>query len=234
MVVVVGAWYDQGMGGSARTLVIDDGSLTGLLACAAASEQWEIGKNAGGCPIIWPDASHGNTEAIQSAVLRHAELYGLEVSSAPSQASTDPDAPAGLAESVMLLGALSVATAEGCDRVLWPAQGSGGGGGGGDELDVGGLARMIDKSVLVARLASIDSDATQIDTPYFDLTDRQVAELALDMGVPIDACWWWARADEIVEDSQSGEVREAQRNRWMAALREAGWESVAAGDASGN
>jgi hypothetical protein len=50
-------------------------------------------------------------------------------------------------------------------------------------------------------------------TPYVDFVDAQIADLALDMDLPVWTCWWWEGEGEA----------ERVKERWMAALGKAGW-----------
>ena len=60
----------------------------------------------------------------------------------------------------------------------------------------------------------------RIETPLIDLTDRQLGELALDMGVPVELCWWWGPGK--AGDHLPGRLY----RRWTTALREPGWATA--------
>lgn len=234
-----------------RCLVIVDGSLTSLLACASAREaalgaatargrrpRAREGANPGSGteppPIAWipcfwgaskpgsgPTAESGQPEspgelipslraAIRSgnagpaialartiAAERQANLLGLQV--VRSEAKIDPDSR-GPSESHLLLAAVADAAREGCSHVVWPVLCTNGTDHGlraaDSDVDVDAVARVIDRALLVTRLASLDLDeqgslSPEVRAPYADLTDHQAAELAMDMDLPVHLCWWW-------------------------------------------
>jgi len=205
------------MGMVVRTLVLSDGSLPGLLACAAAREGATVASAEGSSgeiatPAVFAFAAGSAPTASQrGAVMRHAEAYSLEVigeSAAPGM-----DAAAGEAETLGLMAAAHAGVRRGCLGVTWPATGAAG-----DSLDLDRIAAITDRAFLVGRLVAMDAAAAgaaglRLETPYADLTDRQVAELAMDMDVPVAACWWWGNDRAGAEE----------RARWMRALEAVGW-----------
>lgn len=87
------------------------------------------------------------------------------------------------AESRRLLDACSLARDEGCARVVWPAWCAG---------DIDGIAVALERARLVSTLASLDArrGGLAIDTPVLDLTEPQLADLAVDVGVPAERGWF--------------------------------------------
>ena len=64
------------------------------------------------------------------------------------------------------------------------------------EMDLDAASSHVDRALLVTRLVAMDADRHQcasivVETPYADFSDRQLAELALDMGVPFRKAPWW-------------------------------------------
>jgi hypothetical protein len=121
-----------------------------------------------------------------------------------------------------LLAAAYVAAAHRCDRVVWPVQ-SPAPVSGEDDVDLDRIAADVDRALLVSRLVALDADehgrpGLRIETPYVDLSDRQLAELAFDMDVPVHLCWWW-----------EGESGAAERERWLGTLRAVGWRAPETG-----
>lgn len=110
-------------------------------------------------------------------------------------------------------------------RLVWPVQLGGGGGGGiGEKLDpqraelvIQGLSDAADRALLLSRLLAMDSESAFngrlgagrfiIQTPYLELSDEQMVELALDMDVPLG---------EIVPGPGEAE------DRWLKVIRAAG------------
>src|SRR5205814_1142018 len=58
----------------------------------------------------------------------------------------------------------------------------------------------------------------EVQAPYADLTDSQVADLILDMDLPIWTCWW-----NQGPGAEPGAV--AERDHWARLLKAAGLES---------
>jgi hypothetical protein len=70
------------------------------------------------------------------------------------------------------------------------------------------LADVCDRALLAGQLVGLDvarlgsagdgapmAKGLRIETPYADLTDAQLMDLALDMDVPLHACWWCLNED---------------------------------------
>ena len=69
----------------------------------------------------------------------------------------------------------------------------------------------------------------RIKTPLADLSARQLAEVALDLNVPIELCWWW-KAAELAGGMTSAATSVAmeQRHQWTALFTQLGWRERAA------
>lgn len=193
-----------------------------------------------GSPAVWiavPDGAPG--EARAKAAGMQAELFGLGFSQthleggwkeegripdnesagrAPARSAGAPRGeertPEGQVASHVLLSAAYLAVGQGRDRVVWPI--SAGRLGHDEEIDLNRASLAADRALLVSRLVALDSDehgrpAILIEVPYVDLSDRQVAELAVDMDLPVHSCWWW------------GEPASAEAKRWLRVLRGVGW-----------
>lgn len=196
-----------------RTLVICDGGLTALVAAASVSEDLtRRQQQPHTAAFIWVPGPNGTAEA---AATKHADLYGLTVIASDA---SGPDAVAeiqvsGITASAMLLRAGEQAAAHGCRRVIWPIQASPGV----DRPDINDVARVLDRALLASRLVSLDAKTGElgdeplpdirIETPYADLTDAQIIDLARDLAVPIEACWWWGA---------KGPAATFLRSRWSA------------------
>lgn len=179
-------------------MVISDGGIAGLLACAAAG--------SGGGGSIWAPSLNADTYLTRRrAAERAAGLYGLSVLGGPDIAGgADPEG-----RTRMLLEACFLAKRSGIGTVLWPVTA-------GPELELDRVAAAADRALLAGRLASVGQDpGVEIRVPYVDYTDRQLADLVLDMDLPIWTCWWY--------DAAGNASAEAERAHWAALLREAGW-----------
>lgn len=111
------------------------------------------------------------------------------------------DAPDPERELRRLVEASFLAVRERFDVLMYPAHGG---------PDHSRVVRIVDAGVHVGRLASLGERSLRVDTPYADLSDRQLADLAVDMDLPVWLCDW------AIEPSPD-------RDRWVAVLKEAGW-----------
>ena len=183
-------------GQAVPTLLVHDGGLGAMVAAMtlpAPARAYAWGTR--------PDAA--------AFARRHAEALGM----AGVLVHDDP-APAGpLRTSRTLLAACAAAVEQGCPVILWPHNAG---------HDVRTLADAADIARLVARAAAIDNGGRgrpgqptagggvsdlRIDAPFLDMSDVQLAELALDLEAPLDPGWWddadharWARAFEAARD----------------------------------
>lgn len=211
-----------------RTLILTDGGLASLIAATHAREAATL---AG----ITPDTLANNVvlhafvpqpEAVllqRKAAATQAEVLGLGWCGTDSRgmALPAPQADEHERECIELFGAALLAARLGCESIVWPATA-----GTSDSVNIDRLASINDRALVAARFASITSQSATatgivIDTPFAELSDQQLADLALDAGVPLQTCWWWTRQpdDPVVEQ---------ERNRWNAALQHAGWGAMAA------
>lgn len=194
-----------------RTLVLCDGSIYSLLACGCAAE--ETARGAPPARVMPFPASVADDEARRGAVERMSRVFGLETLLPPPG---PPDSmPEGEAAVVGLVSAAYAAARNGCSLVVWAENAATG-----ESLDLDRVAMSHDRAVLVSRLVALDAalhgqPGIRLDTPYVDFTDRQIADLVIDMDLPVETCWWWR------------DPRQAERRRWMEVLKSAGW--VAAG-----
>lgn len=225
--------------GTARTLVLFDGDLPSVLAVAYAAEEAllparrsssrVIRTHAGPdrrqpsdggpapAPMVCP-AYFGLAEARERAAAlgRVLDLFSLDrVADDTPPLSTRPDA-AGEDQTRLLVHAGYLALSVGCDRVVWPAQC-------GEDLRTEAptlerIAGAIDRALLVSRVIALDTpravDAPEIETPFVDLSDRQIAEMVMDIEAPLSGCWWWGGSSPSAL---------AARDRWGTLLRSLGW-----------
>lgn len=188
------------------TLVISDGDLPSLLACAAVHESGRA-QTGPTSSAIWVSVPGDSAQA--AAARRQAELYGFCVLELTASSS---DALGGVeALSSTLLRAAALASAEGLRCVIWPRNA-------GERLELPAARHAIERAELVSRLASLEAEvlgrpAIEVRALYADLTDTQIADLALDMDLPIQTCWWW---DGSAPDAPTC------RQRWGTALSAAG------------
>jgi len=212
-------------GSGSRTLVLGDGGLESLLACAWVRESLAAdGLSASDRPPILLPWTERLTEANVEAVIRHAATFGLELIESLPEASAQ-FAPSGMRDLThRLVAAVHHAARLGCDHVLWPVCA-----GVGDGVDVDRAAAAEDLAWLVSRLVALDATdhgvpAIRITVPFVHFSAVQMAELVLDMDLDPTSCWWWEGSSAAKPGSGSPGVDPGvqQRAAWLPLLERAG------------
>jgi 7-cyano-7-deazaguanine synthase in queuosine biosynthesis len=217
------------------TLIINDGRPGGLIACWAEGVVRPRAARTGGVEPPGPVAWFGGDErpALErrrEAVRRQAEVCRLSAVServavrfetaqaAPGTPPLGETMTAGARTTAMLMSAAVEAVALRCERVLWPVHAGGARAPG--EIDVNTLADITDRAMFVANLIGLDAAGPghgprplTIETPYADLTDAQLMDLALDMDAPLGACW------SCLNDAERACGTCSQCMRWREALK---------------
>lgn len=190
-----------------RCVIISDGGVESLLACAMAHEQQQLsGSDSSEASVLlpgwweWTEEIDLMISAVDPAVVRQAGVYGLDIF--PNQSVYPPDdhrvlseCSIGSIQSRILVEAAQTALRAGIRKVVWPIrlmrpesdQGV-------DQL-VEQIGITIDRAILASRLASLDADEgtgvdVVIETPFVDLSNAQLADLASDLAIPLETCWW--------------------------------------------
>ena len=205
-----------------QMVVMVDGDLPSVVAAANAKEAMLSAGGGVGAgrvgPLLWP-AVDGSNPARMAACVRLAAVLGLTLMERRS-VSVGPRGGEWSSPTRVLMDACTDTATQGRTEVVWPVQFTAGGRGtGGLDLDL--VSRASDRALLVTRLMTLDAGShgvpsLRVETPFVDLTDRQVADLAVDLAVPVSSCWWW-------EGAETGDEAGALRARWTAALRAAGF-----------
>lgn len=216
----------RSMDGAPPALVVSDGGVTSLLACAIEAETPRPDPDLP--PIVLVACGSGPAAQARAAAARaQAERYGLTVlepASALLAGTSFDDDPE--RTNLMLLHAAHQAARRRCPRVIWPVQP---GLGAGESHWIDRLAADADRALLVTRLLWLDADrhgcpALTVETPFLDATDRQVADLIAEFNAPLELCWWWAagRSRSDTAGARGDEplaVRaRAEYERWVAVL----------------
>ncbi len=198
-------------------LVLADGGLEGLVAAAIAVERADLPTERH--VHLWPvpPANEAVRETARAAAERQARVLRLGTVAArvPTTGTTEAERT-----STLLLRAAFIAAELGCRRVVWPVRAPI------DRAtrkpDLEASATILDRALLVSRLVSLDLahspvPEVRIETPLLDLSDAQIADLALDLAVPLSAVWW-----ATVEGSgTTADHARAERERWGALLEPA-------------
>jgi hypothetical protein len=188
-----------------RCVILSDGGVESLLACAMASEQQQLSGNDASILLPgwweWTEEIDLMISAVDPAIVRQAAVYGLDIF--PQQSVYPPDDPHALGESSIgsiqsriLLEAAQIAIRSGIRKVVWPVRIMRPENASVIEGFVDQIAMAIDRGLLASRLASLD--ATQdtavdvvIETPFVDLSNDQMLDLAGDLAIPLETCWWY-------------------------------------------
>jgi hypothetical protein len=177
----------------ARYLILDDADLSSLVCVAMAAERWGSTGGKAPAPVVvpswWRDNADGAMPLVHRCVERHALVYAHRPIA--EELVVEPAEPAGSFPelSALLLAATRLAGRLGCDAVLFPVRAA--------DLDPEGrvlldtVAREVDRAALVARLGGLDSGAPcSVVTPLIDFDDEQLIDLARELSVPTETCWW--------------------------------------------
>jgi hypothetical protein len=199
-----------------RVLVMVDGDLASVVAAANAKEAALAGVTAGKDtpgPVLWPAHDPGD-ETRRAACRRLASTLGLTLIERRSR-SVGPEEGGWTSPTRILLDACTDAAAAGRSEVIWPVQFPVTAAAA-RELDA--ISQAVDRALLVTRLMALDAaehttPSLHVEVPMVDLTDAQVADLAVDLAAPAVCCWWW---DATTQDAL------AARERWLPVLRSAG------------
>ncbi len=189
-----------------RCVIISDGGVESLIACAMASEQQQLSNTEPSMLLPgwweWTDEIDLMISAIDPAVVRQASVYGINIFQNHSVYPPDDqqllaDSSIGSIQSRILLEAAQIAIRSGIRKVVWPIRvmrpetrvGM-------DQL-IDTIGNTVDRAILASRLASLDADQdtavdVTIETPFVDLSNEQMLDLASDLAVPVEACWWHA------------------------------------------
>lgn len=210
-------------------LIMNNGTMPGLVACwsegVVRPAAVKKGPEQHGAVAWFPTDDRPAREKRRAAVQRQVELCALAGMSERSVVKFEPSVHATVHEAIssgarttaMLLSAAVEAAGLGLTRVIWPVHA-----GAAREVDTDLLADVCDRALLVGQLVGLDRSriahgpggGIRIETPYADLTDAQLMDLALDMDTPLHAAWWCLNDD----DKACGQC--AGCMRWREALVE--------------
>lgn len=195
------------------TLLLSDGGVASLVAAASlAEEAARSGVDSARIHVLSSNLTGIPASSRDPGVAKHASIFSFDLVSA-SDPDAGPGGPAAIGRSVTLLRACELAIRLACSRVVWPIQTPRRGS---SKPDVDVIADVLDRCLLVSRLATLDADPTvgeiRIETPYVDLSDAQMADLAQDLGVPLSACWWTSGDASLTPQGR------AEADRWSDLL----------------
>lgn len=215
-------------GDPAHAMVVSDGGLVSLIACVAAKERVLASTPDAShlLPVIWASITPGPTSRARAhAIEAQATTLGLEVV-IPSSDAANTTNSAGERATRELMDAAFAAVSRGCGSLVLSDRHADG-----DMVDLSSVAATIDRAMLVSRLVSLDmptdAGSFEIESPYVDLSDRQVAELAIDLGAPIQLCWWWHSELREGKPDAASAIFKREHERWTMVLAQCGWRREA-------
>ena len=197
-----------------RSLVLCDGGIESLLACAWLRERLTV-EGAEGAGSVNPIAMPFTDQLTQpkvDAILAMSAAFGLKLVESPVEVPPQLASPGVRELSHRLLAAAYQAASLGCSEVIWPACA-----GQGEEVDVERAAFFDDTAWLVSRLAALDAPnhgvpSIRVALPFVHFSAMQLAELVADMDLDPSACWWWNATDPAAR---------LERERWSGVLENA-------------
>ncbi len=211
-----------------KVMVICDGGLASLVALAIAAEETvavgsvndtnQDSRRVDGVAAVRSRSWQSTCEAQMRAVELQTQALGVPlVGGVLSPIADDADPSRGESATMELVNAAYFALRGGCSKLVWPIQVDRGQG---EREAFDQAAEVCDRALLVSRLVLLDAVGAEvpevtITTPMVDLDDDQVAEMAVDLAVPMPTLWWWS-------SKLAGERASYERTRWLAALEAAG------------
>lgn len=218
-------------GAMVKRVVLSDGGILGLLAAAIAREAAPAGRKDL-TPTLVPWRCEGVAgEYRRKAVQQQAETLRLQLAvkwrpPEPVAGSSTTEISAEVQESLGLVAAVHLSAKLKASALVWPVQGVADPDSGSTPhhpasgLDLDLISKSHDRALLASRLGSLDTESIiGIELPFLDMTDRQVADLAADMELPLQAVWWWGTP-------QTFQLGVRERERWFRAFESAGWASM--------
>ncbi len=221
-----------------RTLVLSDGGVESLLACAYVREEATLcGLRAdaeeANAPLVMPFVAN-LTEAAIDSIIRQAEIMACKVIEPSYDLARSGSLRAGEEEVKRLVAATFMAAGAGCNRVFWPTSAAICGGLPSAEtgaattnddtgLDAGRLLFIEESGAAVTRLVGLLAEehgvpSIHIYTPFSALGTKQIADLFTDMELPLEACWF-AQSEGLAAGNERQMVdARRERARWNAAF----------------
>lgn len=205
-----------------RCLVICNGSIPATIALWREAVCRPSATTGAAKPIVWtPSALTG---AASAAVKRVAAICGIDTI-VTGTASAPPNEQ-GAAWNAMLLAAGAEAMRHNVSRIVWPVHVEGHDEAAHDERRQEAITKAFDRALLAARLLSVDAVPPStgiIETPFVDLNDVQLLDLAADLDAPVGAAWWCERGVGGHTGAMTTPCGVCPScKRWTAAMKKAG------------
>ncbi len=209
-----------------NAMVLCDGGLASLVALAMAAEETVAVGKAGSesSPISAVGAVRARcwepTHGVQTAAVElQTKAMGVPIvggSLAPLPVDADPSRGESATNELVTVAYYALRT--GCSRLVWPVHVDRAVG---DREALDHAAEACDRALLVSRLVLLDAAGADVPEvtialPMVDYEDDQLAELAIDLAVPLHTLWWW-------DTACAHERAEYERQRWLPTLRAAGY-----------
>ncbi len=224
---------------SPGVIILADGGLAGLVAMMHAREHAAMGHGpvpaVAACPLTLLEANDAEGQLRAAAV--QAQCAALGVALLPAFAPSTPSPPIHVQPALaattpapahqraaLLLAIAQAACYAGATRVVWVAQTTEG-----ESIDLDALSLTVDLALAISRVVTLCASSAQglsIETPYVDVTDAQLADLALELDAPVHTCWWW-KGPHASDDARTKSLASSAQTRWVRALSDMGWSGAA-------
>jgi len=208
---------------------------------------WPVCHQVECSPIVY-HAIEQQAGYFDATLLEHSKTFAPIQQAKPASAWT-AELHQAYQETQVLVSAAYAAISMGVGRIVWPKH---------FHSDTTTLASQleqiacaVDRALLISRLIHLDSTTTHvfaadtgkddvqdmdradhidIATPFVDLTSEQLAELAVDMHVPIYLAWWMLNKSPSASHERVGMVEhkttstaQKLKKHWYSWLNRVGW-----------
>lgn len=205
-----------------QSLILTDSEIESVLATAMASEQQAIGGLDPSvlCPAWWEMNSEELDlllPILESSVTQQSQIFGLKTLAEqpfyPLESAGTGKLDHRAHQTRILMEAAYLTMQLGIKHLIWPVRIPES-----HPNRIKAIGDTIDRCMLISRLVSIDASRETapevvIETPFVDLSDEQIFELALDMALPTEMCWWSQAADSSLAQRRAQEWQRISSTR---------------------
>ena len=202
---------------NSNTLIINNGDIAGLAALATLDRLDRA--------IIWhPVFSDPASLRRKIAIAEQTVHYGIEqiikadfTSALPvetentnSNSIHTTNAMQTLQDAGIVLFAAAEARKHRCGKLIWPTHGN---------QDYNYISEALERKILLNHIIDLNNEGLEkltLDTPFLDLSDNEIVDIALRSDAPIKTAWWCDHDG----DKNCGGCD--QCNRWRKAFDKAG------------
>ncbi len=169
-------------------LLIDRGDLASMVALALEAQSERV--------VVWMPFDDGPASGARAeAIARHARVYAAhDVIDGPLLTATTTARHPAVAGGLELLYAIDAALQRGIARVIWPVTAmtasDPASGAPSDDASTNAIAEAINRATLASMVVAVNGGPeVVVETPVVDLDGRRLADLADDLGAPMNGFW---------------------------------------------